>query len=127
MYGHPAAGPRATSRRAPAGLRPAEGVFMHVERTLTKAELAELLYEGVGLSKREAKGIGDTFYEDISEALARGTGGKLSGCGYFQVRDRPRRPGRNPRAGEVIPTAARRRGTFHASQRLKSVVEQAGH
>ncbi|HLV28881.1 MAG TPA: integration host factor subunit alpha [Burkholderiaceae bacterium] len=100
---------------------------MNVERTLTKAELAELLFERVGLNKREAKDIVDTFFEEIREALARGTEVKLSGFGNFQVRDKPPRPGRNPKTGEVIPIAARRVVTFHASQKLKSVVEQAGH
>lgn len=99
---------------------------MIVDRTLTKAELAELLFERVGLNKREAKDIVDTFFEEIREALARGTEVKLSGFGNFQVRDKPPRPGRNPKTGEVIPIAARRVVTFHASQKLKSVVEQAG-
>ena len=49
---------------------------------------------------------------------------KLSGFGNFQVRDKPPRPGRNPKTGETIPIAARRVVTFHASQKLKSVVEQ---
>ncbi len=99
---------------------------MTVERTLTKAELAELLFERVGLNKREAKDIVEAFFEEIREALARGTEVKLSGCGNFQVRDKPPRPGRNPKTGEVIPIEARRVVTFHASQKLKSAVEQAG-
>ncbi|HZH57374.1 integration host factor subunit alpha [Yanghanlia caeni] len=99
---------------------------MTADRTLTKAELAELLFERVGLNKREAKDIVDTFFEEIREALAKGIEVKLSGFGNFQVRDKPPRPGRNPKTGEVIPIAARRVVTFHASQKLKSVVEQAG-
>ncbi len=95
-------------------------------RTLTKAELAELLFDRVGLNKREAKDIVDTFFEEIRDSLARGVEVKLSGFGNFQVRDKPPRPGRNPKTGEVIPIAARRVVTFHASQKLKSVVEHAG-
>ena len=91
----------------------------------TKAELAELLFERVGLNKREAKDIVDTFFEEIRDALARGDSVKLSGFGNFQVRNKPPRPGRNPKTGETIPIAARRVVTFHASQKLKSVVEQA--
>ncbi|WP_161137017.1 integration host factor subunit alpha [Schauerella aestuarii] len=94
-------------------------------RTLTKAELAEMLFERVGLNKREAKDIVDTFFEEIRDALARGEAVKLSGFGNFQVRDKPARPGRNPKTGETIPIAARRVVTFHASQKLKGVVEQA--
>ncbi len=97
---------------------------MNDTRTLTKAELAEMLFERVGLNKREAKDIVDTFFEEIRDALTRGETVKLSGFGNFQVRDKPARPGRNPKTGEVIPIAARRVVTFHASQKLKSAVEQ---
>ncbi len=92
--------------------------------TLTKAELAEMLFDRVGLNKREAKDIVDTFFEEIRESLAKGEPVKLSGFGNFQVRDKPARPGRNPKTGEVIPIAARRVVTFHASQKLKAIVEQ---
>lgn len=94
-------------------------------RTLTKAELAELLFERVGLNKREAKDLVDTFFEEIRESLARGEEVKLSGFGNFQVRDKPPRPGRNPKTGEVIPIEARRVVTFHASQKLKRIVEES--
>lgn len=97
---------------------------MNQDRTLTKAELADMLFDRVGLNKREAKDIVDTFFEEIRETLARGHEVKLSGFGNFQVRDKPARPGRNPKTGEAIPIAARRVVTFHASQKLKSVVEQ---
>ena len=92
---------------------------------LTKAQLADMLFDNIGLNKREAKDIVDTFFEEIRDALARGDSVKLSGFGNFQVRDKPPRPGRNPKTGETIPIAARRVVTFHASQKLKSVVEQA--
>ena len=64
--------------------------------TLTKAELAELLFEQVGLNKREAKDMVETFFDEIRNALERGEAVKLSGFGNFQLRDKPQRPGRNP-------------------------------
>ena len=91
--------------------------------TLTKAELAEFLFEQVGLNKREAKDMVETFFDEIRDALERGEAVKLSGFGNFQLRDKPQRPGRNPKTGEAIPIAARRVVTFHASQKLKSMVE----
>lgn len=94
--------------------------------TLTKAELAELLFEQVGLNKREAKDMVETFFDEIRDALERGESVKLSGFGNFQLRDKPQRPGRNPKTGEEIPITARRVVTFHASQKLKSMVESAG-
>src|SRR3954470_21903236 len=92
--------------------------------TLTKAELAELLFEQVGLNKREAKDMVETFFDEIRNALERGEAVKLSGFGNFQLRDKPQRPGRNPKTGEAIPITARRVLTFHASQKLKGMVEE---
>ena len=93
--------------------------------TLTKAELAELLFEQVGLNKREAKDMVETFFDEIRNALERGEAVKLSGFGNFQLRDKPQRPGRNPKTGEEIPITARRVVTFHPSQKLKAMVEVA--
>lgn len=91
--------------------------------TLTKAELAELLFDNVGLNKREAKDMVEAFFDVLRSALESGECVKLSGFGNFQLRDKPQRPGRNPKTGEAIPIAARRVVTFHASQKLKSLVE----
>lgn len=92
--------------------------------TLTKAELAELLFQQVGLNKREAKDMVETFFSEICDALIKGDMVKLSGFGNFQLRDKPQRPGRNPKTGEEIPITARRVVTFHASQKLKALVEE---
>ena len=92
--------------------------------TLTKAELAEMLFERVGLNKREAKDMVETFFDEIRAALERGHCVKLSGFGNFQLRDKPQRPGRNPKTGEEIPISARRVVTFHASQKLKALIER---
>ena len=93
--------------------------------TLTKAELAEMLFERVGLNKREAKDMVETFFDEIRGALERGHSVKLSGFGNFQLRDKPQRPGRHPKTGEEIPISARRVVTFHASQKLKSQIDGA--
>ncbi|MEO6148271.1 MAG: integration host factor subunit alpha [Sulfuriferula sp.] len=93
--------------------------------TLTKAELADMLFEKVGLNKREAKDMVESFFEEIRIALESGDTVKLSGFGNFQLRDKPQRPGRNPKTGEEMPITARRVVTFHASQKLKSQVEDA--
>jgi len=93
--------------------------------TLTKAELADMLFEKVGLNKREAKDMVESFFEEIRVSLENGEGVKLSGFGNFELRDKPERPGRNPKTGEEIPITARRVVTFHASQKLKSLVEES--
>jgi len=102
-------------------------VVNEMSATLTKAELADLLFERVGLNKREAKDMVEGFFEEIRMALERGESVKLSGFGNFQLRDKPQRPGRNPKTGEEIPISARRVVTFHASQKLKAAVEQLSH
>ncbi len=91
--------------------------------TLTKAELSDLLFEKVGLNKREAKDMVEAFFDEVRDALEKGNGVKLSGFGNFQLREKPQRPGRNPKTGEEIPITARRVVTFHASQKLKATVE----
>ena len=94
--------------------------------TLTKAELADMLFEKVGPNKREAKDLLETFFEQIRLALENGESVKLSGFGSFQLHNKPQRPGRNPKTGENIPISARRVVTFYASPQLKSLVKK-GH
>ena len=93
---------------------------------LTKAQLAELLFEQIGLNKRESKDMIDAFFDLISTSLVDGTDVKISGFGNFQIRTKAPRPGRNPRTGEAIPIRARRVVTFHASHKLKDQIQQVG-
>ncbi|MCS6943966.1 MAG: integration host factor subunit alpha [Sutterellaceae bacterium] len=93
-------------------------------KTVTKAELAEALFERLGLNKREAREMVDSFFDEIRQALERGETVKLSGFGNFLLRDKRQRPGRNPKTGEEIAITARRVVTFHASQKLKTAVTQ---
>lgn len=90
---------------------------------LTKAEMAERLFEELGLNKREAKDLVDVFFEEVRTALESGTNVKLSGFGNFTLRDKTQRPGRNPKTGEEIPITARRVVTFRPGQKLKARVE----
>jgi integration host factor subunit alpha len=91
--------------------------------TVTKNELSEALFDQVGLNKREAKDMIDAFFDRIGQSLEAGVEVKISGFGNFQLRNKSARPGRNPKTGQMIPIAARRVVTFHASQKLKDVVE----
>ena len=91
--------------------------------TLTKADLAELLFDKLGLNKRESQDMVEAFFEIIHGTLVRGNDVKLSGYGNFNIRRKAPRPGRNPRTGESIPIAARNVVTFHASHKLKGQVQ----
>ena len=91
--------------------------------TLTKAELAELLFERLGLNKRESKDMVEAFFDLVHSSLVKGDDVKLSGFGNFNIRRKAPRPGRNPRTGESIPIDARNVVTFHASHKLKAIVQ----
>jgi integration host factor subunit alpha len=93
---------------------------------LTKAHLAELLFEQIGLNKRESKDMIDAFFDLVSDSLVEGNDVKISGFGNFQIRTKAPRPGRNPRTGEAIPIQARRVVTFHASHKLKDHIQGNG-
>jgi integration host factor subunit alpha len=90
---------------------------------LTKADMAERLYEELGLNKREAKELVEFFFEEVRGALESGDQVKLSGFGNFDLRNKNERPGRNPKTGEEIPITARRVVTFRPGQKLKARVE----
>ena len=90
---------------------------------LTKASIAEKLFEELGLNKREAKELVEQFFEEVRMALENGYQVKLSGFGNFDLRDKKQRPGRNPKTGEEIPITARRVVTFRPGQKLKQRVE----
>ncbi len=93
---------------------------------LTKAQLAEILFDQIGLNKRESKDMIDAFFDLIAKCLVEGQDVKITGFGNFQIRTKAPRPGRNPRTGEAIPIEARRVVTFHASQKLKEQIQDPG-
>ena len=92
---------------------------------LTKADLAEMLFNDLGLNKREAKEMVELFFEEIRSSLENNEEVKLSGFGNFDIRDKKSRPGRNPKTGEEVAVSARRVVTFKQGQKLKARVD--GH
>jgi integration host factor subunit alpha len=89
---------------------------------LTKAALADMLYDNIGLNKREAKDMVDALFDLITEQLVSGEDVKITGFGNFQIRSKSPRPGRNPRTGEDVPIAAKRVVTFHAKDQVQARV-----
>ena len=94
-----------------------------MKRTVTKAAIAERLFEEVGLNRREAKDVIELFFEEIGLALESGIPVKLSGFGNFEIRRKNKRPGRNPKTGQEIPISARRVVSFRSGQKLKARVK----
>ena len=90
---------------------------------LTKARMADRLFEELGLNKREAKEIVELFFDEVRCSLEQNEQVKLSGFGNFDLREKGERPGRNPKTGEEIPITARRVVTFRPGQKLKARVE----
>ena len=90
---------------------------------LTKADLAEMLFNDLGLNKREAKEMVELFFEEIRSSLENKEEVKLSGFGNFDIRDKKSRPGRNPKTGEEVAVTARRVVTFKPGQKLKARID----
>ncbi|STX29864.1 integration host factor (IHF) alpha subunit [Legionella beliardensis] len=93
---------------------------------LSKAMIAETLFSELNLNKQDAKEMVEQFFETIRAALENGQHVKLSGFGNFNLRNKPQRPGRNPKTGEEIPVVARRVVTFKPGLKLKIRIEERG-
>jgi integration host factor subunit alpha len=92
--------------------------------TVTRAQLAEAVYQEVGLSRNESADLVDTVLNEISDALTRGESVKVSSFGSFLVRMKGERIGRNPKTGEEVPIKPRRVLVFRASHVLKERVNK---
>ena len=91
-----------------------------MSKTITRADLSEVVYQKVGLSRTESSELVETVLSEITNCLARGENVKLSSFGSFVVRQKGRRVGRNPKTGEEVPIEPRRVMTFKPSNILKS-------
>lgn len=89
-------------------------------RTVTRAQLAEAVYQEVGLSRSESAGLVDAILEEIAHSLVMNGTVKISSFGTFAVREKGERVGRNPKTGEEVPILPRRVLVFRASQVLKN-------
>ena len=85
---------------------------------LTKAEIADQLFEQLGLNKREAKEIVELFFDEIGKALENNVQVKISGFGNFDLREKGERPGRNPKTGEKVNTPQKKTIHFKMSKDL---------
>jgi len=88
-------------------------------KTLTRAELSEIIYSEVGISKTESAEIVDQFFEEIILDLVDGKSVKLTSFGTFLVKHKGQRIGRNPKTKEEAVIEARRVTVFRASKELK--------
>ncbi|MBI5121544.1 MAG: integration host factor subunit alpha [Rhodospirillales bacterium] len=94
------------------------------EKTITRAQLSEAIYEEVGLSRNESAALLETVLEEMSLALSKGDTVKISSFGSFSVRAKGQRIGRNPKTGTEVPILPRRVLVFRPSQLLKSRINK---
>jgi integration host factor subunit alpha len=95
------------------------------QRTVTRADLAESVYEAVGLSRSESAELVERVLSLIADALVAGENVKLSSFGSFQVRSKNQRIGRNPKTGEEVPILPRQVLVFKPSNVLKSKINKS--
>jgi len=86
---------------------------------MTKADIADIIHDRIGLSKKDSMELLESMLENIKCELAKGEDVKLSGFGHFMVRQKSERRGRNPKTGEEIMITPRQVVTFRASQLLR--------
>lgn len=92
------------------------------ERTITRADLADTIYEQVGLSRNESADLVETIINEISDTLATGDSVKISSFGSWSIRQKGERIGRNPKTGEEVPITPRKVLVFKASHVLKNKI-----
>ncbi len=92
--------------------------------TVTRADLAEIVYRKVGLSRTESAQLVEMVIDEICDAITRGETVKLSSFATFQVRSKNERIGRNPKTGEEVPISPRKVVSFKASNVLKQRVNR---
>ena len=93
--------------------------------TVTRAHLAEAVYQEVGLSRNESADLVETVLKEISDSLTRGESVKISSFGSFSVRQKGPRVGRNPKTGQEVPILPRKVLVFRASNVLKSRINES--
>ena len=94
--------------------------------TLTRTDLAEAVYEEVGLSRNESSELVESVIDEITDALASGENVKISSFGSFSVRQKGSRVGRNPKTGVEVEIKPRKVLVFKASHILKDAINGAG-
>lgn len=94
------------------------------EKTITRAQLGEAVYQEVGLSRNESADLLEAVLDEIAEALGRSETVKISSFGSFSVRAKGQRIGRNPKTGEEVPILPRRVLVFRPSQLLKKRINE---
>lgn len=95
-----------------------------MSETITRAQLAEAIYQEVGLSRNESADLLELVLKELTQALLKGETVKISSFGSFSVRQKGQRVGRNPKTGDEVPILPRKVLVFRPSQLLKARIRQ---
>jgi integration host factor subunit alpha len=96
-----------------------------VDKTITRAMLADQATETTGLGHDEVTQISNRMFEMIGSALMEGESVKLTGFGTLQIRSRAERVGRNPRTGEQHRITPRHTVIFIPGAKLRTALDDA--
>lgn len=91
-------------------------------RTITRVDLAEAVYQQVGLSRKESAALVEMVLDEFMDRLVAGDAVKLSSFGSFMIRHKRKRLGRNPKTGVEVPITERRVLVFKPSNLLKAKI-----
>ena len=91
---------------------------------LTKEKIVDSIYNQVGLSKNQSKGVVESLLDIIKQNLKKGENLLISGFGKFVVKDKAARRGRNPQTKEDLQLKARRVVVFRTSGVLRRKINQ---
>jgi len=96
-----------------------------MSRSIIRADIAEAIYQNIGLSRNESAEIVATILDEISKSLEKGEKVKISSFGSFSVNTKNERVGRNPKTGQEVPITPRRVMTFRPSHILRDLVNKS--
>ena len=91
-------------------------------KTITRADVAEAIYEEIGLSRKDSNDILDMILDEMTNELVKGNDVKLSSFGTFALRNKKARAGRNPKTGVESVISPRRVISFKPSQTMRKII-----
>ena len=91
-------------------------------KTITRADVAQSIYEEIGLSRKYSNDILDMILDEMTNELVKGNDVKLSSFGTFALRNKKARAGRNPKTGVEAVISPRRVISFKPSQTMRKII-----
>ena len=93
-------------------------------KTITRADVAETIYEEIGLSRKDSTDILDMILDEIVKELSNGNDVKLSSFGTFSLRQKKERSGRNPKTGVEAIISPRKVISFKPSPTMRKTINE---